>query len=226
MFIRNFIIATFMLLSSVSFSQTTPAFNIENNDTIYTIPEKMAEFPGGDDAMMKYLINNIKYPAKMREQNIQGKVFISFVVSERGQISNIRTLHAPHQDLADEAIRVISGMPEWIPAMQDGRPVKMQFNLPINFTLKNSGQSDSTAIRKYALYTEGKALYDNKQYEKAALKLEECIALGPVGDAVIILCAQCYLELNNTSKACECLSRVSDKEAKTARKLMNKHCSM
>lgn len=102
---------------------------------IFTIVEEQPGFPGGEAALMEYLKNNIKYPQLARESNIQGTVFVTFVVEPNGSISNVKVLRGIGGGCDDEAIRVVKNMPSWSPGKQRGKPVRVQFNLPIRFIL-------------------------------------------------------------------------------------------
>ena len=105
------------------------------DNRIYEIAEKPAQFPGGDQASYQWLAQNIKYPAKAQEQGIQGRVFVRFVVDRDGTITDIEVMRSPDPSLSEEAIRVISRMPLWEPAMQGGKPVRCRFSLPVMFKL-------------------------------------------------------------------------------------------
>jgi protein TonB len=98
--------------------------------------EKNPEFPGGLPALYEYLRNNIVYPKIAREVNIQGTVYLSFVVEKDGSLSNIQIIRSPDQLLSDEAFRVVSAMPDWSPGLQRSKPVRVSFSLPIRFTLQ------------------------------------------------------------------------------------------
>lgn len=103
---------------------------------IFTIVEEMPSFPGGETGLVKYLSENIKYPARARENNITGTVFLTFVVGKDGKVDDIKVLRGIGAGCDEEAIRVIKSMPSWRPGKQRGQPVMVQFNLPIRFTLK------------------------------------------------------------------------------------------
>ncbi len=103
---------------------------------IFTVVEQNPEFPDGQAALMKYLSNNIKYPALARENNIQGKVILQFVVDENGGISDIKAARGIGGGCDEEAIRVVKSMPKWKPGKQRGRPVKVRFTLPVSFKLE------------------------------------------------------------------------------------------
>lgn len=101
-----------------------------------TFVEQQPQFPGGIDEMMKYLANNIRYPEKAAELGISGKVAIQFVVSKKGKVHNIKVLRGIGGGCDEEAVRMISAMPDWIPGRQNGKPVAVFFVLPISFKLK------------------------------------------------------------------------------------------
>lgn len=105
---------------------------------IFTIVEENAEFPGGLAAMMKYIQQNVQYPAMAREAGISGKCFLKFVVNETGDISNVEVLKGVPgcPDCDKEAIRVVKSMPKWKPAKMTGRAVKCYFNLPFSFKIQ------------------------------------------------------------------------------------------
>ncbi|HPE35252.1 MAG TPA: energy transducer TonB [Bacteroidales bacterium] len=103
---------------------------------IFTVVESMPEFPGGDAARMKFLQENIKYPQLARESGIQGTVYVTFVVETDGKVTDVRVLRGIGGGCDEEAVRVIQSMPRWIPGKQRGKPVRVQFNMPIRFTLQ------------------------------------------------------------------------------------------
>lgn len=109
--------------------------SLEDN-TVHLIVEDMPLFPGGEEAMMKYLAKNIKYPRIAKETGIQGTVYIVFVVEKNGTVSNANVHRGIGGGCDDEALRVVNNMPVWKAGSQQGRPVRVQFNLPIHFHLK------------------------------------------------------------------------------------------
>ena len=106
------------------------------DDVIFTVVEQQAAFPGGPAALGKFLEKNIKYPAEAQRANVQGKVFLSFVVSPDGSISDVAVLKGLGFGCDQEAMRVVKTMPRWTPGRQSGRAVKSRFNLPITFQLE------------------------------------------------------------------------------------------
>jgi TonB family protein len=96
---------------------------------------KKAQFPGGQQAMFTYMGENIHYSKAAQEQQLSGKVYISFTVKEDGKVSFVTVKRGVGKELDDEAIRVVKNMPNWVPAEIDGQPVASQMTLPIMFQL-------------------------------------------------------------------------------------------
>ncbi len=112
-------------------------FNIEETiDTVvFSLNEIQPEFPGGADALMEFLARNIKYPVYARENNIQGTVYVTYDIEPDGKVTNIKVVQGIGGGCDEEAIRVVSIMPQWKPGMQLNKPVRVQFTLPIRFIL-------------------------------------------------------------------------------------------
>jgi protein TonB len=103
---------------------------------IFLIVEEMPSFPGGEGQLVKYLSDNIKYPAIARENNITGTVFVTFVVGPDGSVKDVKVLRGIGGGCDEEAKRVVMAMPKWKAGKQRGKSVSVQYNLPIRFTLK------------------------------------------------------------------------------------------
>lgn len=104
----------------------------------FTVVEMMPSFPGGDDALMKYLQKNMRYPRMAAEADIEGRVYVSFIVDWHGNITEVHTVgNHLGGGLEEEAIRVVSAMPQWKPGKQNGQTVSVYFNLPISFHLSH-----------------------------------------------------------------------------------------
>lgn len=103
------------------------------DDEIFTVVENDPQFPGDID---KYIAENLVYPQLARENNITGRVYVTFVVEKDGSITGARVLRDIGGGCGAEVIRLVNSMPKWIPGTQRGKPVRVQYNLPINFLLK------------------------------------------------------------------------------------------
>lgn len=100
---------------------------------IYEHVEVMPQFPGGDEALRKWLQDNIQFPTIAAEKGIQGRVVVRFVVSPSGKIENVSIQKSIDPACDKEAIRVVKTMPDWIPGKMGGKGVYVYFSLPINF---------------------------------------------------------------------------------------------
>ncbi|MDR3260486.1 MAG: energy transducer TonB [Tannerella sp.] len=109
----------------------------EASNEIFVIVETPPEFPGGIVELMSFIAKSIKYPVVAQENGIQGRVTCSFVVNKDGTIVDAEVARGIDASLDKEAIRVINSMPKWKPGMQRGKPVRVKFNVPINFKLQN-----------------------------------------------------------------------------------------
>jgi len=103
---------------------------------IFSVVESMPEFPNGMQELYVYLGNNIKYPVMAKESGIQGKVYVTFVVERDGSITDVKVLRGIGGGCDEEAVRVVAAMPKWKPGKQRGKPVRVQYNLPVRFTLQ------------------------------------------------------------------------------------------
>ena len=108
----------------------------EEEQQIFTVVENDPEFPGGMEALYKYLAQNIKYPQLARDNNITGRVYVTFVVERDGSITGCKVLRDIGGGCGAEAVRVVKSMPKWTPGKQRGKAVRVQFNLPVNFNLR------------------------------------------------------------------------------------------
>ena len=104
-------------------------------DKVYEVCEQMPIFPGGDAALMKYLSENVKYPALAIKAQEQGRVVVSFTVEKDGAISDVKVARSVTPSLDAEAVRVVKAMPKWTPGKQDGQPVRVRYNVPVSFKL-------------------------------------------------------------------------------------------
>lgn len=107
-----------------------------NTDEVFKVVEVDPEFPGGEEALYKYLAENIKYPIMAKNNKVEGRVYITFVIEKDGTVSDAKVLRSVNEELDAEALRVINAMPKWKPGTQRGVPVRVQYNIPISFKLQ------------------------------------------------------------------------------------------
>ncbi len=127
------IIPADMILGEIDIYHDT----IYGNTEPYQLVDVMPEFKGGIDSLMSFVRQNLKYPDWERENKIEGKVFVSFIVDKNGKIAEPKILRSVQgsKNFDKEVIRMIKNMPDWTPGQQDKKTVEVQFNLPINFKL-------------------------------------------------------------------------------------------
>lgn len=137
--------------------------NVNEAHKIYDVVEKMPEFPGGKEALKYYVASSIKYPAEAEKAGIQGRVHTAFIVEKDGCVTGARAMTSVDPQLDAEAIRIIRNMPKWTPGMQDGKPVRVKYLVPVTFRLDSSDKAIS--------FSEDTEYYvDNKQVDASILK--------------------------------------------------------
>ena len=112
---------------------TAPADTTKS--VVYDIPETMPFFPGGQLMLMKYLADNIKYPASAVKAKKQGRVIVTFIVQKDGSVTHAKIAKSIDPELDAEALRVVKGMPKWTPGTQNGKPVSVRYMVPVKFSL-------------------------------------------------------------------------------------------
>lgn len=126
---RNLLfLVAFLFTGAISYAQP-------NEEMIYDYPEQMPEFPGGGDALDQFLKENLKYPEEAKNKQIQGKVYVGFVVEKDGSVTNIQIRKSAHPLLDAEAMRVVKLMPKWKPGSMRGKTVRTRYTLPVIFSL-------------------------------------------------------------------------------------------
>ena len=101
--------------------------------------EPTAHFPGGDKAYLDYIKKNMRYPEEAKKKGIEGRVLVQLYVETDGSLSEIKVSKSVDPQLDEEALRIVKGMPKWIPGRKGGEIVRMQMNLPITFRLEKEG---------------------------------------------------------------------------------------
>ena len=110
----------------------------DSTDELFTVVEEMPEFPGGEEALLEYLRSNLQYPDRCKENNIQGRVFVTFVINKDGKIVDpavVKSAGPEGVELDVEALRVVSSMPAWTPGKQRGEAVCVKYTVPVTFRM-------------------------------------------------------------------------------------------
>jgi protein TonB len=130
---KYLILPLLLFISTTSFGQSSDAPKVQSK--VFQVVEQMPEFPGGEAAMMRFIQKNIVYPDVERENDIQGRVVVGFVVDMDGNLSDVTIKKGVSTGIDKEAIRVVKLMPKFTPGKQQGKPVRVQYVLPIMFKL-------------------------------------------------------------------------------------------
>ena len=120
-----------------------------DENSIFQVVELLPEFPGGMAELMKYLQKNLRYPQICKEQGVQGRVIVQFVVNTDSTITDVNVIKSVNPHLDEEAVRVVKAMPKWNPGKQRGELVRVRFTLPVTFRLpKDTVRVDTISVNK------------------------------------------------------------------------------
>ena len=112
----------------------------EETDSLEFIPFVLVEdkplFPGGDEALLKYIAKNTKFPKECKQIDITGTVVVSYIVDITGEVVDVEVVRSVHYAIDKEVVRVIESLPNYTPGKQRGKPVRVQFMLPVKFSLE------------------------------------------------------------------------------------------
>jgi TonB family protein len=134
-FLFTCLLNTPAVLAQNSDTTSAPAATTPPEEEIHKFVEERAQFPGGHEAMISYLKNNVKYPKKDRKEKLEGRVMATFTVLSTGVIKDIKILRGVSPTIDAEVIRVIGSMPKWNPAVLHGKPVSSMYSLPVVFEI-------------------------------------------------------------------------------------------
>ena len=119
------------------------AGNSNDDGRVFDVVEDQPRYPGGTNALMTYLRDNIKYPAEAAKAGMQGKVIVQFVVGKDGTVRDVKPIRNISPELDAEAVRVVAAMPKWVPGYQRGEAVNVRYTLPVNFRMDGGPDSES-----------------------------------------------------------------------------------
>lgn len=118
-----------------------------NNNEVLSIVDKMPQYATGEVGLSNFISQTLRYPAQARQEGIQGRILCTFVVASDGSVSNIEVVEGADQALNDEAVRVLSLMPNWIPGENNGEKVNVRCLLPIDFVLEGVAATPLTTVQ-------------------------------------------------------------------------------
>ena len=126
------VLAILLMVNTNAMAQNKKAAN----DKVLEKAEVMPEFPGGEQAMMKFVAENVQYPEEAKEKEISGRVLVGFIVEKDGSIADVKVVKGIGGGCDEEAVRVVKAMPKWKPGMDKGKPVRVHYMLPLIFKLQ------------------------------------------------------------------------------------------
>ena len=134
---KNIISVIFIFLFSCVIALQTSAQDYSDDD-IYTVVDEKPQFPGGDEDLKQWINSNVQYPIIAIQENIQGRVFVKFIIEKDGSIGKVEIARGRHPELDKEAIRVIRSIPfKFKPAILKGKAVRTWFTYPVTFKLQD-----------------------------------------------------------------------------------------
>ena len=179
-----FIIQAFLCMALCVSAQDTISSNNQANTTqssdslCFVVVERMPEFPGGQQAMLQFVAENIKYPVLAQENGVQGRAICQFIIEKDGRVNDVVIVRSTGDAALDEeAIRVVLSMPAWKPGIHRGKPVRVKYTLPINFRL-TPGESKSKTTKSPYSDTHNKQQYIDRsvpQFPGGLSKLNEYV---------------------------------------------------
>ena len=139
-------------------SESKPAQDVAGEDKIYTVIEKMPQYPGGAKELMSYIARNIKYPVEAQKKGIQGKLIVQFVVTKSGKVEKAKVIRGVDPSIDQEGIRLVNLLPDWIPGEQNGKKVSVYYTLPIYFRFSDGNKTESISEKNAIIATAYKPL--------------------------------------------------------------------
>ena len=136
-------ITTLLFISFIS-PITGGAQEKQPEKQVYMIVEEMPEFPGGEKALREFIANSVRYPVVAQENGIQGRVYVSFTVDKTGTVTDAQVVRGVDPSLDQEALRVVNGLPKWVPGKQRGEAVDVRYTVPIQFALDGGPGAEGT----------------------------------------------------------------------------------
>lgn len=122
--------------SSMSLQKVADSsLNSKSTEKTFDVVENMPSYPGGKDAMIAFLSSNMRYPDAAKKNGIHGRVIVSFVVDKDGSITETKVVRSVDPALDQEALRLVNSMPKWKPGTAEGKPVRVRYSIPFNFSL-------------------------------------------------------------------------------------------
>jgi TonB family protein len=214
-----FLILPWFLIAQVPFEEPK----------VFTFVEQMPEFPGGESALMRFLQQNIQYPQMERDNDIQGKVIVRFVVMEDGKVADVTVVRSVSPGLDKEAVRVIKMFPDFKPGRQQGKAVRTYYNVPIVYKLQDNNPKEDAIIKekinKDENFRNAFGQYKFGKFDAAIKYLKKSIKKYPEDYLSYELRGECELKLGKKEEACSDYRVALQKGSTSANDLLKKNCN-
>ena len=133
---KKFLFMALMAIFCLTTASAQKTVVAKKNQKVYDVVEKLPEFPGGMEGMMKFFAENIKYPEDAKNKGVEGRVMVRFIVETDGSLSEVEVVQKAFPSLDAEAVRAVKAMPNWTSGMQKGKKVRVHFTIPVSFKLQ------------------------------------------------------------------------------------------
>ena len=163
-----------------------PFSDTKGDEPLFVVVDEMPKFPGGEIELLKYITENVRYPKNAMENNIQGRVFVQFVVTSKGTIGETKILRGVDPELDEEAIRVIKSLPTFSPGKKDGAPVAVWYQVPITFQLRETAEQTLTSSVPATRSNDGTTVPTTRSSNEPAFVVVEEMPMFPGGDAELL----------------------------------------
>lgn len=230
----RFLVYIFLLFSSLTVIAQDKAIksDISEGQEVFKPVETMPEYKGGMVEMFKFIQKNLIYPEEAKKKQIVGQPIVRFVVESTGKLSNIQIRQSSGNKLLDdEAIRIVSIMPDWKPGSQNGQNVSVYFNLPINFNINGKlddfKRTQKQLANKY--YNDGVRYFGENNFIMAKESFSKALSLNCFDTDSKYNLGATYLKLNQKDSACviwnDLKTSFNQNDKDEAEKLIKKYCT-
>lgn len=200
--------------------------SIKNNDN--EVVEEKPEFPGGADALLQFVARNVVFPEFAKENEIQGRVYVGFSIDIDGKVTNVKLLKGVHPVLNKEAIKVVTKLPDFKPATQNGKPVKVSYQIPISFKLYGGSAENNEnnfVLKGKKILEKGLELYNNKDYFNALITFNELLTFDPYNVNAMYNRALVNYSMRNYIEGCDDWINAAQLGNIESRELLKKYCN-
>jgi TonB family protein len=198
----------------------------QNDDKkVFSFVEQMPEFPGGSSALMKFIQEHVVYPKSEIDLGIQGKVIVRFVVMEDGTVDSVNVIQRVSPLLDKEAVRVTKQLPKFIPGHQQGKPVRVYYNLPFQFKFQVNSTPSDLKENKDPDFRNALSLIRYEDYKEALKALQYSLEKFPEDYLTYEKRAECEVKLGKLADACTDFNKAKNLGSPSALNSIKQYCN-